>query len=115
MGIKSTFQVQVKKQILEEDIFCLPEELRSDFEDYCESIFVKDPYKCFGLPVHALKGRLKGCMALEIEYEGDPNAYRLVYRVCEKPAPRRVEILSFSKHDLAYKRAKKRLGRDKQK
>jgi hypothetical protein len=34
--------------------------------------------------------------------------YRLVYRIYEKPAPRRVVILSFGEHDPAYENAKRR-------
>ena len=31
-----------------------------------------------------------------------------VYRIYEKPAPKRVFILSFAEHDLAYEKAKDR-------
>jgi hypothetical protein len=48
---------------------------------------------------------------LDISWEGNPNAYRLVYRVYEKPAPRRVLVLSFDEHDLAYEKAKARAER----
>jgi mRNA interferase RelE/StbE len=111
VGIKSRYRVQVNPLFYREDLSLLPKELQEDFEDFSKSIFVEDPYDCFGLPHHKLSGKLKDCIALEIEWDGNPNAYRLVYRVLEKPAPRRVEILSFAEHDPAYEKAKERLGR----
>jgi hypothetical protein len=36
------------------------------------------------------------------------SSYRLVYRIFDKPAPKRVEVLSFAEHDPAYERAKAR-------
>ena len=64
------------------------------------------PYQLFGLESHNLTGKLKGCWAIEIDYQG--IAYRLVYKIHEKPAPKRVVILSFAEHDPAYEKAKKR-------
>jgi hypothetical protein len=49
---------------------------------------------------------LKGCRAIEIDYQG--IAYRLVYKIHEKPTPKRVVILSFAEHNPAYEKAKKR-------
>ena len=122
MGIKSKYRVQVDQRIYQEDFPLLPPELQEDFKEYCESIFVEDPYDCFGFPNHGLCGKLKDCRALEIEWDGNPNAYRVVYRVLEKPAPRRVVVLSFARHDKSldgsdppYDKAKERLGRDKKK
>jgi len=70
-----------------------------------------EPYKCEGFPHHALKGELAGYYALGIEWEGNPNAFRLVYRIYDKPAPRTVAIISFDKHDPAYDKAKNRARR----
>lgn len=108
MGTKSRYRVKVNPLVSREDLPLLPPELQQDFKDYCESIFVQDPYGCFGLPNHTLKGKLSHCRALEIEWQGNPNAFRLVYRIHEKPAPSRVDILSFAEHDLAYEKAKER-------
>ena len=118
MATKSKYEVQAHKLIEIEDLPSLPKELKEDYIDISESILAYDPKNCFGFPRHYLKGKLKDCMALEIEWEGDPNAYRLVYRILEKPAPKRVEILSFAKHeksldgvDPPYSKAQERLGR----
>jgi mRNA-degrading endonuclease YafQ of YafQ-DinJ toxin-antitoxin module len=89
-----------------EDIPLLPEVLQQDLEAFCNSLFVEDPYGCFGLPSHSLKGQLRGYRALEIDWE--QISYRLVYRVYEKPAPRRVLILSFAEHNAAYEKATQR-------
>nr|WP_232225077.1 hypothetical protein [Dactylococcopsis salina] len=62
-----------------------------------------DPYRCGGFPNHALKGKLRGYRALEIDGEG--VAYRLVYRVYEQPSPRRVLVISFAEPDPAYEKA----------
>jgi mRNA-degrading endonuclease YafQ of YafQ-DinJ toxin-antitoxin module len=76
-----------------EDILNLPQSLQEDFSDICNSILSQDPYNCFGLPNHSLKGRLKGYRAIEIDYQG--RAYRLVYRIYEKPAPKRTNFVLF--------------------
>jgi len=38
-------------------------------------------------------------------YLGNGVAYRLVYRIYEKPSPRRVLVISFAEHDPAYEKA----------
>ena len=106
MGTKSRYQVKVNHLVREEDLPQLSEGLRKDFEDFCNSIFVEDPYNCLGLDNHTLKGDLRGYRALEIDENG--VSYRLVYRIYERPAPKRVFILSFAEHDLAYEKAKDR-------
>ena len=106
MGTKSKYRVKLNQLVKEKDLPELPPELRQDFQDICNSIFVEDPYNCFGFDSHNLKGDLKGYRALEIDYNG--ISYRLVYRIYEKPAPKRVLIVSFAEHDPAYERAKER-------
>ena len=54
MGTKSKYQVKVNNLVKEQDLPILPKELRKDFEDFCKSIFVDDPYDCFGLDNHIL-------------------------------------------------------------
>ncbi len=109
MGSKSRYRVQIKEAVQAEDLPALPVELQESFNDLCESVFAEDPYGCFGLLNHALKGRLSGYRTLETDWAG--IAYRLIYRIYEKPAPRRVVIFSFDKHDPAYDKAKVRAGR----
>lgn len=106
MATKSKYQVKVNNLVIKNDLPKLPEKLKQDFEDFRNSIFVEDPYNCFGLDNHTLKGDLRGYRALEIDYNG--VSYRLVYRIYEKPAPKRVLILSFAEHDPAYDKAKER-------
>lgn len=106
MAIKSKYQIKIHNLVKKQDLLELTTELRQDFEDICNSILTQDPYDCFGLDNHALKGNLKHHRAIEIQYN-EVN-YRLVYRIYEKPAPKRVEILSFAEHDPAYQRAKAR-------
>ncbi len=106
MATRSKYQVKVNNLVREQDLPNLPKELSNDFEDFCNSIFVEDPYDCFGLDNHTLKGGLRGYRALEIDH--NQISYRLVYRIYEKPTPKRVMILSFAEHDLAYEKAKER-------
>ncbi len=106
MATKSKYQVKINQFVHEKDLPELPIKLRQNFQDMCNSIFVEDPYGCFGLDSHNLKGDLKGYRALEIDYNN--ISYRLVYRIYEKPAPKRVLIISFAEHDPAYFRAKER-------
>ncbi len=73
------------------------------FEDIRQSVLVLDPYTCLGLSNHKLRGTLRNHRALEVDWEG--VAYRLVYRIYETPAPKRVVILSFAAHDPADQRA----------
>lgn len=93
MATKSKYQVKVNSFVIEQDLADLPKELRKDFEDFCNSIFVEDPYDCFGLDNHTLKGELRGDRALEIDCNN--VNYRLVYRIYEKPIPKRVMIFKF--------------------
>lgn len=111
MGTKSRYLLKINPLVLAEDIPALPSELQADFVEVFQPILQVDPYNCDGLPSHPLKGDLSGYRALEVEWEGDKNAYRLVYRVYEKPTPKRVQILSFAEHDPAYDKAKERSGK----
>ena len=45
MGTKSKYQVTVNHLVREVDLPQLSSELRQDFQDICNSIFVEDPYK----------------------------------------------------------------------
>ena len=105
------YQLHINPLVLREDIPALPEQLQTDFNEVFQPILQTDPHGCEGFPWHTLKGNLSGYRALEVEWEGNYNAYRLVYRVYEKPAPRRVLILSFAEHDPAYEKAKARIGK----
>lgn len=87
------------KLVNSQDLPSLPPELRADFFRY-QQILALDPYKTYGVASHNLSGKLASCRALEID--GNGVAYRLVYRVYESPAPKRVLILSFGEHDPAY-------------
>jgi len=102
VGTKSKYQVKVHPDVRTEDIPSLPTQLQNDFSGYQLAI-ARDPYQKRGVSNHALKGKLKGYWALEIDWEG--VAYRLVYRVYEKPSPRRVLVVSFAEHDPAYEKA----------
>lgn len=50
---------------------------------------------------------MRGYHALEIAF--DDAEYRLVYRIFEKPTPKRVRVISFDIHDPAYEKAKERV------
>jgi addiction module RelE/StbE family toxin len=97
---KNPYIVQSVKE-LQNDISQLPPKLQQKWQ-----ILALDPYQTLGFPSHNLTGKLKGCRALEIDWNGTP--YRLVYRIHDKPSPKRVVILSFAEHDPAYEKAKKR-------
>lgn len=103
MATRSKYQVQLHSQVTLGDLPALPPELREDFDDFCHSLFIEDPYGCLGLAHHLLKGKLRGYRALEIDW--NHVSYRLVYRIYEKPAPKRVFIISFAEHDAAYAKA----------
>ena len=111
MATQSKYEVQVHPLVYSQDLLGLPEQLQDEFPFY-QQILTIIPQNPSRVPSHNLKGRLTDYRALDIEWEGNPNAYKLVYRVYEKPAPRRVVIISFAEHDLAYDRAKERTGRD---
>lgn len=89
----------------------MPIELQADFVEIYQPVLQIDPYRCEELPSHRLKGDLSGYRALEVEWEGNPNAYRLVFRIYEKPTPRRVLVVSFAEHDSAYSKAKARTAK----
>jgi len=111
VATKPRYLLKINPLVIREDLPLFPEELQTDFEAVFQPILQTDPYKCEGFPHHLLKGELAGYYALEIEWEGNPNSYRLVYRIYDKPAPRRVLIISFGEHDPAYDKAKTRARR----
>lgn len=109
--MKSNYLFQKYPKIEGEDLPALPAELKEDFRDIYKPILMADPYRCGGFPDHTLVGKLKDYRALEIEWVG--ISYRLVYRVYESSAPKRVLVVSFAEHDAAYQKAKQRTGRAK--
>jgi len=104
------YKIQIHPAINSEDLPTLPEQLKVDFALY-QLVLAKNPQKPSRLLSHNLTGNLSGYRAIEVGWSGNYNAYRLVYRVYEKPAPRRVLILSFAEHDPAYEKAKARIGK----
>ncbi len=104
------YKIQIHPAVNTEDLPRLPEQLKVDFALY-QLVLAKNPQKPERIPSHNLAGNLSGYRAMEVSWDGNYNAYRLVYRVCEKPAPRRVLILSFAEHDPAYEKAKARIGK----
>ncbi|MGA9381602.1 MAG: hypothetical protein WBV73_22810 [Phormidium sp.] len=108
---KSKYIFQIHSLVISEDLPELPLDLRTAFSDEYRSILSADPYNCKGFPNHDLKGRLEDFRTLEIDFEG--ISYRLVYRVYETPAPKRVYVVSFAEHNPAYDKAKERMGRAK--
>jgi hypothetical protein len=111
--VATKYQLKIHPKLIAEDIPNLPDELQVDFDEIFKPLLQLDPHQCCGLPCHPLTGKLRNWQALEVEWENDPNAYRLVYRIFEKPAPRHVQIISFARHDPAYENAKLRLGKNK--
>ena len=111
MATKSKYIFQTHPLLISEDLPALPSELRTAFSEEYRSILSADPYDCRGFPNHNLKGRLQDLRTLDIDFAG--ISYRLVYRVYEYPAPKRVFVVSFDEHDAAYDKAKERTGRAK--
>ena len=105
------YQLKIHPLVLTKDIPDLPEDLKTDFDRIFKFVLQLDPHNCLGLPCHSLTGKLKNWQALEIEWDGEPNAYRLVYRIFDKPAPKHIRVISFAPHDPAYDKAKLRLGK----
>lgn len=102
-----------KHPLLEaEDLPKLPSQLQKDYYVLIEKILQVDPKNGGKLFLtHVLKGNLRGYRALEIDHYNYDNTFRLVYRIYDKPTPRRVEILSIGEHDPAYNKAIERLKR----
>ena len=111
MATQARYEIQIHPLVYREDLGELPEELAAEFPFY-QQVLSRNPRKPPQVPSHDLKGPLADYRALDIQWEGNPNAYRIVYRIYEKPAPKRVVIISFGEHDPAYNRAKERAGRN---
>lgn len=107
MAIRAKYFLQVHPLVISEDLPILPMVLRTDFESLFKPILQSCPDTGGILSCHKLKGDLRGYHALEIPF--DDAEYRLVYRIFEKPAPRRVKLISFDIHDPAYGKAKERV------
>lgn len=103
------YKIQIHPLVSTEDLPTLPEQLQIDFGMY-RLLLAKNPQNP-RLSSHNLTGELLGYRALEVEWEGNLNAYRLVYRIYDKPAPRRVLVVSFAKHDSAYRKARARANK----
>ncbi len=91
------YRIKLHPLLESDDIVALPSRLKVELDDIL-AMLSQSPYTA--LPTHQLKGRLTGKMAAELEYDGE--AYRLVYQVHDKPAPRWLYIISVGLHDLAY-------------
>lgn len=100
--VTKRYQIQRHRQLNQEDLADLPTQLQNNLAKY-EQVLSLDPINTRGIPSHSLVGELKGYRALEIDW--NQTSYRLVYRIYEKPAPKRVLVLSFAEHDIAYNRA----------
>ncbi len=107
MAICAKYFLQVHPLVFSEDLPNLPTVLQADFESLFKPILQSSPETGGILSCHKLKGDLRGYHALEIPY--DEAEYRLVYRIYEKPAPKRVRVISFDIHDPAYEKAKQRV------
>jgi mRNA interferase RelE/StbE len=106
--MRAKYLLQVHPLVFSEDLPTLPKELQSDFEKLFKPILQISPNNGGILSCHKLKGRLKGYHALEIKYNN--QQYRLVYRIYDKPSPKRVKIISFDVHDPAYEKAQQRVS-----
>ena len=107
MAIRAKYLLQVHPLVLSEDLPNLPTILKTDFEGLFKPIFQSNPDTGGILSCHKLKGDLRGYHALEVRF--DEMEYRLVYRIHDKPAPKRVKVISFDIHDPAYEKAKQRV------
>jgi len=107
VAIRAKYFLQVHPLVISEDLPILPMVLRTDFEGLFKPILQSCPDNGGILSCHKLKGDLRGYHALEISF--DDAEYRLVYRIFEKPAPKRVRVISFDIHDPAYEKAKVRV------
>lgn len=105
MVTKKRYQIKLHNQVIADDLTVLPSEVRQDLIQY-QKVLSLNPYQTKGIPSHNLIGDLRGYRALEID--GNGISYPLVYRIYEKPAPKRVLIVSFAEHDPAYEKAKQR-------
>jgi len=72
--MRSQYLLKTNQQFLQQD---LPIALKQDFEAICNTALTQDPYGCFGLPNHQLKGDLAHCRAIEIDYIEFMNPHRL--------------------------------------
>jgi hypothetical protein len=97
VAIRAKFFLQVHPLVISEDLPILPMILRIDFEGLFKPILQSSPDTGGILSCHKLRGNLRGYHALEIPF--DDAEYRLVYRIFEKPTPKRVRVISFDKRD----------------
>lgn len=103
--VTKRYQVKLHNLVSQDDLPKLPSQLQKDLQKY-QQVLALAPDQTKGIPSHNLIGELRGYRALEIDYNG--ISYRLVYRIYEKPTPKRVLIISFAEHDPAYEKAKHR-------
>lgn len=112
-GKNLKYHLSIHPSLLSDDLLAenLPPKLREDFELY-KKIFKIGPsnfYKFEGLGTHELGGKLEGYSALDIEWEGNKDAYKLVYRVDFTHKPKIIYLISFSSHNESYDLADERV------
>ncbi len=101
MGTKAKYLLKKHPLVEKEDLLKLPSQLQKDYYSIIEKVLKTDPQNGGKLfDTHNLKGRLQGYRALEIDNYNYEINFRLVYRICEKPSPRRVEIISIGEHEI---------------
>jgi mRNA interferase RelE/StbE len=106
VGILSSFYVKVDKKVELEDFTNLPDQLQQDFRDIFVKVLAHDPYNRRGLRGHSLERELLGFETIDIKYLGE--AYRIVYKIDDRPEAMRVDVYAFDRHDPAYDKAKNR-------
>ncbi len=100
------YLIRVKSEVYKEDLPILPSFIQGTFADICE-VLKRDPIGCCGLLSKNKGGKLRGYRSISLDYGG--IAYRIIYRICDRPAPRRVEIIAVGEHDVAYENAQGRV------
>lgn len=107
MDTSIKFYVWVHPKVRKDDLPNLPPKLKDDFDELFLKVLATDPYTRRGLPGHSLERELDGHDTIDIKYLGE--AYRIVYRIDDRPQAMRVDLYSFDRHDSAYDKAKSRM------
>lgn len=106
MATSNNYHVKVHPKVETEDFQNLPDELQQSFCNAFVKVLSQDPHNRLGMKGHSLKRELLGFDTIDVKYLGE--AYRVVYRIDDRPQVMRVDVYSFDRHDPAYDKAKNR-------
>lgn len=106
--LRDRYRVETWEEVRKVDLSSLPQELSERYDSLLKKLLSVDPQNlAHRIQNHRLRNSLSDYLAAEIEWDSDPNAYRLIYKIVE--SKKLVIVVAFGRHDPAYEAATRRV------